>query len=245
MSNETNEFLGISRQSSATGPAQFAIADEPAPPVAFPPMAGGWPATSGKPRAVVTSSTLVRSVAGEQGTVACMLNADDEVDLGNTKKAEGKKWCAVALRDGQQGYIAGDTPIRTLPHVKLDQAEAAILPGPEQTGDPGQTMKRGASFLILKTIEVDGRKWVKIRDANGREGYMDGEVKIQNVAAKGANSPEHDMIVGALWCIGGIVVTVATYSAVARSGGTYFVAWGAVLSGGIQFLKGLFRAISE
>ena len=44
---------------------------------------------------------------------------------------------------------------------------------------------------------------------------------------------------GALWCVGGTVVTVATYEA-ARGGGTYFVAWGAIVFGAIQMLRGLF-----
>lgn len=40
-----------------------------------------------------------------------------------------------------------------------------------------------------------------------------------------------DMLYGALWCIGGIVVTAITYSA-ASGGGTYIVAWGAIFWGG-------------
>jgi len=47
-----------------------------------------------------------------------------------------------------------------------------------------------------------------------------------------------DMLHGALWCVGGIIVTAITYSA-ASGGGTYIVAWGAILFGAIQFLKGL------
>ncbi len=47
------------------------------------------------------------------------------------------------------------------------------------------------------------------------------------------------MVFGALWCIGGIVVTVVTYSA-AASGGTYVVAWGAIVFGAIQFFRGLY-----
>jgi len=46
------------------------------------------------------------------------------------------------------------------------------------------------------------------------------------------------MLVGGLWCFGGTAVTVYTYSA-ASGGGTYVVAWGAIIFGGIQFLKGL------
>ena len=44
---------------------------------------------------------------------------------------------------------------------------------------------------------------------------------------------------GALWCVGGTIVTVATYEA-AQGGGTYVVAWGAIVFGAIQMLRGLF-----
>ncbi len=54
-----------------------------------------------------------------------------------------------------------------------------------------------------------------------------------------------NMLYGALWCIGGIVVTIATYSAAASGGGTYVVAWGAIIFGGIQFIRGLFQYMSH
>jgi hypothetical protein len=43
---------------------------------------------------------------------------------------------------------------------------------------------------------------------------------------------------GGLWCVGGIIVTAVTYSA-ASGGGSYVVAWGAILFGAIQFFRGL------
>jgi hypothetical protein len=46
------------------------------------------------------------------------------------------------------------------------------------------------------------------------------------------------MIFGALWCIGGIVITAVTFGA-ASGGGTYVVAWGAIIFGAIQFFRGL------
>jgi len=51
------------------------------------------------------------------------------------------------------------------------------------------------------------------------------------------------MGIGAAWCIGGIVVTVATYQA-ASGGGTYVVAWGAIAFGGLEFLYGLFKTLT-
>lgn len=53
-----------------------------------------------------------------------------------------------------------------------------------------------------------------------------------------SSAGQKDMLYGALWCIGGIVVTVVTLQA-AAGGGTYVVAWGAILFGGIQFFRGL------
>ena len=64
------------------------------------------------------------------------------------------------------------------------------------------------------------------------------------------NSPEgrqladayaRHMIYGILWIVGGTIVTVATYQAAfASGGGTYIMAWGAILFGVIDFFRGLF-----
>lgn len=66
------------------------------------------------------------------------------------------------------------------------------------------------------------------------------EQQINDAKREKANK---DMIYGALWCIGGIVVTAVTYSN-ASGGGTYVVAWGAILFGAVQFIKGLVNAAS-
>jgi len=52
---------------------------------------------------------------------------------------------------------------------------------------------------------------------------------------------EKRMLHGALWCIGGVAVTAFTYMAAASGpgGGTYVVAWGAIVFGAIQFFRGL------
>jgi hypothetical protein len=54
-----------------------------------------------------------------------------------------------------------------------------------------------------------------------------------------------NMGVGAFFCVGGIAFTVISYEAAVsgRSGGTYFVTWGAVIFGGIQFIKGAIQFI--
>lgn len=91
-----------------------------------------------------------------------------------------------------------------------------------------------------------------------RNGVRDSEI-IANLVEQGLESETAEIVVnnliemrakqkqeqgqknmgfGALWCIGGTVVTVATYNA-ASGGGHYVVAWGAIVFGAVQFLQGL------
>jgi hypothetical protein len=64
----------------------------------------------------------------------------------------------------------------------------------------------------------------------------------QTRAGAARQAGKRNMLFGASWCIGGIVVTAITYEAASQSGGTYVIAWGAIVFGGIQFLHGLFQS---
>ncbi|MEP6901560.1 MAG: hypothetical protein ABJA66_07400 [Actinomycetota bacterium] len=46
------------------------------------------------------------------------------------------------------------------------------------------------------------------------------------------------MFIGALWAIGGTIATVVSYGS-ASGGGRYFIFWGAILFGAVDFLIGL------
>jgi hypothetical protein len=71
------------------------------------------------------------------------------------------------------------------------------------------------------------------------------------ILASSANSEEEasggigDMVLGALWCVGGIIVTVATYRFASENGGTYVVTWGAIVFGAMQFFRGFLRAMGK
>lgn len=53
------------------------------------------------------------------------------------------------------------------------------------------------------------------------------EDEIKKAKREAANK---DMLYGALWCVGGAIATVANIG---------FIFWGAIIFGGIQFVKGL------
>jgi hypothetical protein len=50
-----------------------------------------------------------------------------------------------------------------------------------------------------------------------------------------------DMGIGAAFCVGGILVTVVSYSLVSEHGGTYFLLWGPAVFGAIRFFRGVAR----
>jgi hypothetical protein len=69
--------------------------------------------------------------------------------------------------------------------------------------------------------------------------HVIGDLKRSQVQAN-REAGQRNMIVGALWCFGGIAVTTLTHqAAMNEGGGRYTIAWGAILFGGIQFLRGL------
>ncbi|HLH86887.1 MAG TPA: hypothetical protein VKX28_00400 [Xanthobacteraceae bacterium] len=55
-----------------------------------------------------------------------------------------------------------------------------------------------------------------------------------------------NMAIGGVICIIGILVTAGTYGAASSGsgGGHYVIAWGAIVFGGFQFLKGLFQMVT-
>lgn len=54
------------------------------------------------------------------------------------------------------------------------------------------------------------------------------------------HAARRNMACGAAWCVVGIAVTALTYHGAATAGGGKFVvAWGAIVFGGLQFIRGL------
>jgi len=73
-------------------------------------------------------------------------------------------------------------------------------------------------------------------------GSADRNAELVN-AASCRSAAQHTMLYGALSCVGGTVATIISYSA-AAPGGTYVVAWGAIIFGAVRFWKGLEQVLS-
>ena len=86
---------------------------------------------------------------------------------------------------------------------------------------------------------VDEQPLERVGLPTASQNNADGEPVVDSdLGAAARVAANRNMFVGGLWCVGGIVVTALTYSA-ASGGGSYVVAWGAIVFGGIQFCRGL------
>ena len=175
--------------------------------------------------------------------IVTQLLAGHEVELGGLKKKAGKSWVSVTLADGSRGYVPGETKFFFMRPVTLLQKEVALYAEPSAASVVKARYKKNARLFLLGVVSQDGKNWVKIRDAVGQEGFIDGQTSLRREAEVTKAAGAKNMLYGALWCIGGIVVTVGSMSA-ASGGGSYVMAWGAILFGGLQFLQGLYQYLT-
>jgi hypothetical protein len=108
-----------------------------------------------------------------------------------------------------------------------------------QTGYVGSGVKvvnHGSQVRIQKTPEDPGEQWLM---KDGKLRRRDQRQKTPREAA------QRDMLIGGALCVGGILVTVVTYSMVADSGGTYFIMWGPAIFGAYRFVRGMYRYASN
>lgn len=65
-----------------------------------------------------------------------------------------------------------------------------------------------------------------------------GDLEVE-IAKQKKQRAKRDMMYGGGICFVGLVITLVSYSVASETGGTYYVTWGAVLFGAIQFFRGL------
>ncbi|HUA62091.1 MAG TPA: hypothetical protein VML19_25260 [Verrucomicrobiae bacterium] len=169
----------------------------------------------------------------------------EEVEIGGEVKRNGVGFCPVRRSNGQAGYIPGDTRASHIKPMTIDQADVAIYTGPSAQSYLRGRLGRNSRIWMFPGVVQDGaQQFVRIRDNSGNEGYMDGSTRVKGVVEVTRKAALKNLTAGALWCVGGLIVTIATYAAASDGGGTYFIMWGPVIFGAIQFFKGLGQLMS-
>lgn len=121
--------------------------------------------------------------------------------------------------------------------------EVVAEPGAVETATPvnaasssSDIRARAVALLGMGLSDVETRH--KLVAEFGMKHLAAAQIVKEVRTTENPHNGARDMLAGALWCIGGIVVTMATYEA-AGPGDTFIIAWGAILFGALQFFKGL------
>lgn len=118
---------------------------------------------------------------------------------------------------------------------KLDTYEEFYAYAYDQWANTNISKEALVGLLIKKGMSKSGANALATTIIQGQEPIFDSMDDSDNDGAK-------DMLIGALWFIGGSVLTAIGYSS-ASNGGTYTIFWGAIVWGGIQFFKGLINKL--
>lgn len=121
-----------------------------------------------------------------------------------------------------------------------------------ESGVQRDVLKRKTTANAI-AARAKGASFGEIESQLAKEGLDGDQIEEIMVNVKGA-TPEAmaaksglDMRHGFYWLLGGILVSVVTYliASNSKNGGVYFIAYGAVLAGGIQFMRGLLNSAGK
>ena len=198
-----------------------------------------------KPIARILDTVDVHAIPGADSKVISYLEPEDVIELHKLWKKKGG-WIEMRMPGGLKGYIPSHTNMESIDRVKLKKKDVGMFNQPSSDGTLIYELTKGTLFWKFENPDKADTLWTEVRLDSGEQGYIPSSTKIKTLAQITYPLVEtalHDVMVGAIWCILGIAITAGTYSAASDAGGTYLVCWGAVLFGGLQFLKGLFRAV--
>ena len=172
-----------------------------------------------------------------------ILHTGEEVELGSAKQAQGKKWVEVTLSDGTRGFLPGDTRIFSMIQATTNQPKTLLYATPSRQSIKAELKKR-TLLNFLNMIEQDGEQWIHVQDASGGQGYIEATTKIIPKPRVTKKTGLQNMLIGGLFFVVGTIITISTYSSASISGGTYYICWGAILFGAIQFIQGLIQFLT-
>ncbi len=164
------------------------------------------------------------------------LNRGDVGELGGVKKVAGRQWVEMTLLDGTKGYVPGDTHLFALIQAQLNRKTQLYATADKSLVKMELPRRSMVNFLDL--VEQNGQKWIYIQDSTGNPGYIEASTSITRKDPITKKMGMTNMWVGGAFFVVGVIVTVVSYLT-ASANSNYYLCWGAILFGLIQFVQGL------
>ncbi|OGN91649.1 MAG: hypothetical protein A2Y88_12780 [Chloroflexi bacterium RBG_13_48_10] len=171
------------------------------------------------------------------------LPAGSEIEFGAPKRKAGKLWVPITLSTGQQAFIPGETRLFIIRQASLMQNNIDLHTEPSTTSMVKQQFARNTKVYILEVVKQENQDWVRVRDMNGMEGFIQGNTSIRVIQQKTKALGRKNMLSGVMWLIGGLVITFSGSSP--ASGGSFVLfGYGAILFGAFMLISGLVQFLT-
>jgi hypothetical protein len=134
-----------------------------------------------------------------------------------------------------------------LPSMPRSHPEASAMLQQELTYEDRRTLfHRAVEMFVEGTPKTDVVSWL----VGGGIEPEEAEHVVSEISKKCAESDreqgQKNIVYGALWFIGGLVVTLGSYTLAKNAGGgMYLVTSGALVWGGVQFLYGVYQCVKS
>jgi hypothetical protein len=102
------------------------------------------------------------------------LPPDSEMELTGT---DGKA-VTVILPGGAAGFIESESKVTIVKKGWLAQERADVQSQPSLFSSVKRTFSKGDEFSLLNTVDRDGKRWIRIRDNSGANGFVLGDVIV-------------------------------------------------------------------
>ncbi|GEM_PF-1276353 len=168
------------------------------------------------------------------------LREGSEIEFGGSKRKAGKVWVPIVLSTGQQAFIPGEAHIFVIREGALMQNNVEMHAEPSSSSLVKQNMKRNDRISVLQVVKGDGEDWVRVRDANGSEGFISGNTHIRVLQQKTKAQGKKNMLTGVLWIIAGIVV-IYPYFSPAKGGAIVYLGYAALVFGVAMLVTGIYQ----
>jgi hypothetical protein len=187
---------------------------------------------------ILDAQVKVYSSIDENSISIATLAEGSEIEFGAAKKKAGKLWVPITLSTGQQAYIPGDTHIFAIREGALMQNSAEVHAEPSAESAVTQQLGSNAKFYILQRVPNNGQIWMRIRDMNGKEGFIFGDTRVRVNQIKTKAGGRKNVVSGVMWLVVGLLLNFSGIAA--TSGGSFkILGYGAILFGAVMLIAGL------
>jgi uncharacterized protein YgiM (DUF1202 family) len=182
--------------------------------------------------------TRVYSEPNAESISMLSLRKGEECEIGKVHRKFKQVWVEVTLSGGQTGYIPGATRIFAVKQVEMLGTAIDLLDAPADDGKVIKTYPKNTILTAIGVEKVEKKTWVRVRDASGVVGYIDGAARYKAFQEPTKAGGRKLMITGAIFAALAVVFMIMSIGQKQTADSGFYLIIGVLALGGVQLIQG-------